>query len=148
MTLSNSNQPASHRQSDISASRGGSSIKHFYDLEVWKESNLLCIEIYKLTEEFPKKEVYGIIDQLRRASSSVGANISEGFGRFHYKEKIKFYYNARGSACEVQNFLFLSQDLGYADRKIARELFSKYENLNKRLNQFIKSVNNKMTDDR
>jgi four helix bundle protein len=41
------------------------------------------------------------VDQIRRASTSVGANIAEGFGRFHYKEKIKFYYNARGSICEV-----------------------------------------------
>jgi four helix bundle protein len=123
-------------------------IKHFYDLEIWKESNLLCIKIYKLTEEFPKKETYGIIDQLRRAASSVGANIAEGFGRYHYKEKIKFYYNARGSACEVQNFLFLSQDLAYMDKNNARELFTKYENLNKKLNNFINSVQKKMTDDR
>lgn len=125
-----------------------SSIKHFYDLEIWKESNLLCIEIYKLTEEFPKRETYGIIDQIRRAASSVGANIAEGFGRFHYKDKIKFYYNARGSACEVQNFLFLSQDLNYIDKKVARELFTKYENLNKRINNFINSVQKKMTDDK
>jgi four helix bundle protein len=129
-------------------SNQSSSIKHFYDLEVWKESNLLCIEIYKLTEEFPKREIYGIIDQLRRAASSVGANIAEGFGRFHYKEKIKFYYNARGSLCEVQNFLFLSQDLGYADKKITRELFAKYENLSKRINNFINSVQKKMADDK
>jgi four helix bundle protein len=84
-----------------------SSIKHFYDLNVWKEFNRLSVEIYKTTENFPNNEKYGITNQLRRASSSVGANIAEGFGRFHYKDKIKFYYNARGSVCEVQNFLFL-----------------------------------------
>ena len=67
-----------------------SSIKHFYDLEIWKESNLLCIEIYKLTKGFPKKETYGIIDQLRRAASSIGANIAEGFGRFHFQENIQY----------------------------------------------------------
>lgn len=123
-----------------------SSITHFYDLEIWKEANGLCVQIYKLTENFPKKETYGIIDQMRRAAASVGANIAEGFGRFHYKEKIKFYYNSRGSVCEVQNFLFLSQNLGYADKEIARDIFVKYENLNKRINQFIKSVNQKMAD--
>jgi len=126
-----------------------SSIRHFYDLDIWKEANALCIEIYKLTEDFPKKESYGIIDQMRRASSSIGANIAEGFGRFHYKEKIKFYYNSRGSVCEVQNFLFLSQDLNYLEKKKARDIFIKYENLNKRINQFISSVNRKMiTDDK
>jgi four helix bundle protein len=131
--------------SSVSSNR--SSINHFYDLEIWKESNALCIKIYKLTEDFPKKEIYGIINQMRRASSSVGANIAEGFGRFHYKEKIKFYYNSRGSVCEVQNFLFLSQNLGYIDKKTARDIFVKYENLNKRINQFIGSVNRKMMAD-
>lgn len=79
---------------------------HFYDLEIWKEANNLCIEIYKITKNFPKCEQFGITDQIRRATSSVGANIAEGFGKYHYKEKIRFYYNARGSVCEVQNFLF------------------------------------------
>jgi four helix bundle protein len=117
---------------------------HFYNLEIWKEANDLCVEIYKITEEFPKSERFGIIDQIRRASSSVGANIAEGFGRYHYKDKIKFYYNARGSVCEVQNFLFLSQELKYVDKKTARDIFRKYENLNKRINQFIKAVYRKI----
>lgn len=125
-----------------------SSKMHFYDLEIWKESNLLCVNIYKLTEKFPGSEKYGIIDQIRRASSSVGANIAEGFGRFHYKDKIKFYYNARGSLCEVQNFLFLSENLGYTNREGIEEIFAKYENLNKKINSFILSVQKKMTDDR
>lgn len=123
-----------------------SSKMHFYDLEIWKDSNSLCIEIYKLTEDFPKKETFGITDQIRRAASSVGANIAEGYGRFHYKDKIKFFYNSRGSACEVQNFIFLSQNLNYLNKESARELFLKYENLNKRINKFIKSINTKMTD--
>ena len=124
-----------------------SSINHFYDLDVWKEAHNLSIEIYKLTDKFPKKETYAIVDQIRRASTSVGANIAEGFGRFHYKEKIKFYYNDRGSICEVQNFLFLAQDINYLDKIIAREVFLKYENLNKRLNNFIRLVLKKMTND-
>jgi four helix bundle protein len=123
-----------------------SPVQHFYDLRVWKEAHALSISIYKITDDFPQKEIYGMSDQLRRASSSVGANIAEGFGRFHFKEKIKFYYNARGSACEVQNFIFLAQDIGYVDKKIARDIFTKYEELNKQLNQFIKSVQRKMNE--
>jgi four helix bundle protein len=94
-----------------------SSISRFYDLDIWKTANKLTKDIYLVTDKFPEKERYGIIDQIRRASSSVGANIAEGFGRFHYKDKLKFYYNARGSVCEVQNFIFLAQDLGYLDKK-------------------------------
>lgn len=123
-----------------------STIQHFYDLRIWKEAHALSISIYKITDNFPQKEIYGMSDQLRRASSSVGANIAEGFGRFHFKEKIKFYYNARGSACEVQNFIFLAQDIGYVDKKCARDIFTKYEELNKQLNQFIKSVQRKMNE--
>lgn len=120
-------------------------ISHFYDLEIWKESHKLCLKIYSLTKDFPSKETYGLSDQLRRASSSVGANIAEGFGRYHYKEKIKFYYNSRGSVCEIQNFLFLAKDLQYVDKEKARDIFKRYEDLNKRINQFIKSVQKKMT---
>jgi four helix bundle protein len=123
-----------------------SSIQHFYDLNVWKDAHRLSIKIYEITDKFPKKEMYGMSDQLRRASASVGANIAEGFGRFHYKEKIKFYYNARGSVCEVQNFIFLAQDVGYLEKDHARDVFTKYEDLNKRINQFIKSVNEKMAE--
>jgi four helix bundle protein len=123
-----------------------SSIKHFYDLNVWKESNRLSVEIYKTTENFPDNEKYGIINQLRRASSSVGANIAEGFGRFHYKDKIKFYYNARGSVCEVQNFLFLSQDLKYLTKKEARKIFLEYEQSNKMINSFVKAIYQKMSE--
>jgi len=123
-----------------------SSIKHFYDLNVWKEAHQLSITVYKITEEFPKKEMYGLSNQIRRASASIGANIAEGFGRFHYKEKIKFYYIARGSVCEVQNFLFLTQDLNYTNKEKAREIFTRYEILNKRINQLIKSVNKKMSN--
>ena len=122
-----------------------SSIRHFYDLDIWKEANRLLIRVYKITENFPKDEKYGIVDQLKRAFSSVGANIAEGFGRFHYKDKIKFYYNARGSVCEVQNFLFLSQDLKYLEKKETRIIFSEYEQLNKKVNGFIKSVYQKIS---
>ena len=67
-------------------------------------------------KKFPKEERFGIIDQLRRAVSSITANIAEGWGRYHFADRIKFYYQARGSCSEVQNFLILSKDLGYLDK--------------------------------
>lgn len=115
-------------------------VKNFYELDIWKEAHRLTIEIYKITETFPKAETYALTDQMRRATSSVGANIAEGFGRFHYKDKIRFYYNSRGSVCEVQNFLFLTQDLNYLEKEMARKLFSEYDKLNIKLNNFIKST--------
>jgi four helix bundle protein len=124
-------------------------IKNFYDLEVWKEANKLSIEIYSLTSNFPENEKFGITNQIRRSATSIGANIAEGFGRYHLKDKIKFYYNARGSIFETQNFIFLSQSLKYVEKEKARKIFQKYDRLGKQINQFIKSVGNKsMTSDK
>ncbi len=88
-------------------------ITHFTDLEAWKVSHEICLHVYQLTKNFPSSEKFGIIDQLRRASSSVTVNIAEGWGRYHFADRTKFYYQARGSNTEVENFLILSKDLGY-----------------------------------
>ena len=86
-------------------------IKNFYDLDAWKEAHRLTLEVYEITKRFPKEEQFGIIPQLRRAASSSGANIAEGFERYHFKDKTRFYYQARGSVAEVQNFLLVALDL-------------------------------------
>lgn len=72
-------------------------IKSFTDLDAWKVNYELVLKIYQVTKSFPKDERFGIVDQLRRAVSSITANIAEGWGRFHYADRIKFYYQARGS---------------------------------------------------
>jgi len=63
-------------------------IKLLRDLKVWEEAHLFVLNIYRTTSEFPKVEVYGLTSQIRRASSSIPANIAEGFGRFATKEYI------------------------------------------------------------
>ena len=65
-------------------------IKNFYDLDAWKKSYVLVLEIYKITKGFPEVEKFGISSQLRRAASSVVANIAEGFARYHFRDKVKF----------------------------------------------------------
>ena len=72
-------------------------IKDFTDLVVWKEGHKLVIEVYRITKTFPKEELYSLIDQMRRAVTSVTCNIAEGFGRKSYREKLQFYYLAKGS---------------------------------------------------
>lgn len=62
-------------------------IKNFDDLDAWKKGHQLILKIYKITKDFPKEEKFGIIDQLRRASSSITANIAEGFARYHFNDK-------------------------------------------------------------
>jgi len=117
-------------------------IEEFYQLEAWNKSHQLTILIYKITKSFPKEERYGLIDQLRRAASSVGANIAEGFGRYHFADKVKFYYQARGSLKEVQNFIFLAKDLGYISTEKSEEIFKEIRSCEMLINGLIRSANN------
>lgn len=118
------------------------SIKTFYDLETWKIAHSLVLEIYKITEGFPKEEIFGIISQLRRAISSVTANIAEGFARYHFKDKIRFYYQSRGSIAEVKNFLFLSKDLGYITDQKCEHLNKRADEASRLINGMIRSIEN------
>lgn len=88
-------------------------INFFTDLEAWKQNHVLVKEIYLLTNKFPKHERYGLIDQIRRSASSITANIAEGYGRYHTKDKVRFYYQARGSSTETMNHLILAYELDY-----------------------------------
>lgn len=117
-------------------------ISDFTDLEAWKKSHQLVLEIYKTTKEFPKEEKYGVIDQLRRAASSVTANIAEGFARYHFNDKSKFYYQARGSAAEVKNFLLLAKDLDFIKPENCDYLCDKTNEIRQLINGLIRSIDN------
>lgn len=88
-------------------------IESFTDLNVWKEGHKLVIMVYKITKLFPKEETYSLIDQMRRAAASITANIAEGFGRQTYREKVQFYYMAKGSLSELKNFILIAKDIDY-----------------------------------
>ncbi|PIV06786.1 hypothetical protein CO009_03885 [Candidatus Shapirobacteria bacterium CG_4_8_14_3_um_filter_35_11] len=113
---------------------------NFNDLNVWKESHQLSFEIYKITSSFPKSEIFGITSQLQRASTSISANIAEGFGRKGNKEFIQYLYQSKGSLYETQNFLFLTKDLKYITLEQFNLLSNRYEILAKMLNSFISSI--------
>ncbi|HPA25526.1 MAG TPA: four helix bundle protein [bacterium] len=117
-------------------------IRNFYDLEAWKVSHDFVLEIYKITKNFPKDELYGVVSQLRRAASSVTANIAEGFSRYHFKDKIRFYYQARGSVSEAQNFLLLAKDLGYIKFEQCGIIGEKGNNSRQLINGLIRSIEN------
>lgn len=92
-------------------------IETFTDLNVWKEGHKLVIIVYEITKEFPKAETYSLVDQMRRAAASITANIAEGFGRQTYKEKVQFYYLAKGSLSELKNFILIARDVSYLTEK-------------------------------
>ena len=115
-------------------------IKNFYDLDAWKKGHKLVLDIYKITKDFPKEEIYGIISQLRRAASSVTANISEGFERYHFNDKTRFYYQARGSLAEVQNFLLLAKDMEFISIETCNNLGEQANEVRRLTNGLINSI--------
>ena len=88
-------------------------IVSFRDLEVWRESHALVLDIYALTHKLPAGERFGLSSQMRRAGVSVPANIAEGFKRKGKSDKCNFYNMAAASLEEVRYYLILVKDLGY-----------------------------------
>ena len=87
-------------------------MRDFRQIRVWEKAHQLTLEIYKVTAQFPKEELYGLTSQLRRASASIAANIAEGFGRGGNVELARFLQIAIGSAYEVEYHILLAKDLG------------------------------------
>lgn len=121
-------------------------VRSYEDLEIYQLSVDLAVEVYKLVGDFPKEEKYGMIDQLKRAATSIGANIAEGFGRYHFKDKLLFFYNAPGSVYEVKHFLEIANRVGYIDEDYKIEIFIRLNNLSVKLNNFISSIGKAMND--
>jgi len=84
-------------------------------LDVWNKSIELVAEIYNLTKSFPKEEVYGITQQIRRSAVSIPSNIAEGSARKGDVETIQFFYIAIGSIAELETQLIISQKIGYIE---------------------------------
>jgi len=112
-------------------------IKSFTDLKAWQEGHSLVILIYRVTKEFPKEEIYSLIDQMRRAAASITSNIAEGFGRQTYKEKVQFYYHAHGSLIELKNQLLIAKDVGYLPKNTFDNCAQKANNTHKLLQGLI-----------
>jgi four helix bundle protein len=91
--------------------RRGNGVKDFRQLKVWEKAHLLTLEIYRLSASFPRPETYGLTSQVRRASSSICANLAEGCGRDGDAELARFCSIARGSASELEYHLLLARDL-------------------------------------
>ncbi|MEW6684610.1 MAG: four helix bundle protein [Candidatus Edwardsbacteria bacterium] len=115
-------------------------IKDFDDLEVYKLSIELADRIYDITSRFPEEEKYNVVSQLRRAGTSIGANIAEGYGRFHYKENQQFCRQARGSLTETKHFMLFSLKRKYITGEEYDKFIKDYINLKVKLNNYIKSI--------
>ena len=88
-------------------------ILSFTDLVAWREGHTLVLDVYRMTKEFPREELFGLTSQIRRCAVSITSNIAEGFSRNSWKEKLQFYSTSLGSLTELQNQLLVSRDVGY-----------------------------------
>lgn len=110
----------------------------FESLKVWQKAHQLMLDIHKkLLPLCPKDEKYDLVDQIRRSSKSVGANIAEGYGRFYYMDNVRFCYNARGSLDETVNHLRVSLDLEYCPQELYQNLRSQADEVRRMLNGYI-----------
>ena len=119
-------------------------IKKVEDLEVFKLSHSLALNVYKLTESFPQEERFGLISQMRRSAYSIPMNVIEGSNRLNTGEYRRFVGIAKGSAGEISYQILLARDLGYVSEEIYSELRGKYEIVIKMLSNLAKSLDKKV----
>jgi len=116
-------------------------MKDFRDLEVWRKAHELTLAVYRATKAFPKEEMYGLTSQMRRASSSIGANIAEGCGKKTDADFARYLQNAFGSANELEYLLLLSFDLQYVKKTEYEELSNNTVEVKKMLAAFLRKLN-------
>ena len=115
-------------------------ITDFEKLQVWHRAQDIAVETYKLTKKFPSTEKFSLVDQVKRSSSSVSANIAEGFGRQSSKEKVQFYSIAYGSLLETKSHLHLAVKLGYLSTNSTSKVFDEILICQKQLTTLMKVI--------
>jgi len=113
-------------------------MKTHKDLDVWKKSVDFVTDVYQITNTFPNHELYGIVNQIRRAAVSIPSNIAEGAARKHKKEFVHYLHVALGSMAELETQLIISQKLNYLDEKKFTELNGKLNLIRRELIGLIK----------
>lgn len=119
------------------------SSKRYQELEVWKKAVDLVVECYRVTESFPKNEVYGLGSQLQRAAVSIPANIAEGQGRQHQKEFLQYLSMAYGSLAELETHLHISERLHYIDSNLLGQLMARSGEIGRMINGLRKALREK-----
>ena len=110
------------------------------NLKVYQMAEKLEIELHKITEKFPNDEKFRSVDQIRRSSASVANNISEGYARHTYKEKVRYLYIAKGEAEETKRNVLKSAKKGFLTEQLAENTAIKYTELLKAISGYIKFI--------
>ena len=119
--------------------------KSFESLKVWQLSKEIRNEIFKLCKSFPTEEKFKLSDQMIRSSRSIGNNLSEGYGRYHYQENVQYCRQSRGSAYELIDHLITALDCGYIQKADYNILRPKTIECIKMINGYIAYLNKQKT---
>ncbi|MDD3320024.1 MAG: four helix bundle protein [Paludibacter sp.] len=112
----------------------------FIDLRMWQQAHRFVLEMYNLTANYPKNELFGLVSQFRRASISIPANIAEGYKRLSKTEKLRFFNIAQASLEECRYYIILSKDLKYTDNVNSEKLNQLLEETSKSLNNYCEKI--------
>jgi len=115
-------------------------LQDFRELKVWQKSHALTLAVYRLTSTMSRAELFGLTSQMRRAASSIGANIAEGCGRDGGADLARFLQIAAGSASELENHALLARDLGYVARDADEMLIVGTAEVKRMLHGLIETV--------
>jgi len=117
-----------------------SQIRSYEDLKIWQRSISLSQNIYRITRNFPREEIYGLTSQLRRCAVSVPSNIAEGQARQHTKEFIQFLYQARGSLAELDTQLIIAKEVGYLSEESLAPLRAEISEIRKMIHALVRKL--------
>jgi four helix bundle protein len=112
----------------------------YRDLKVWQKAVSLVTELYRVTQDFPPQETYGLTSQIRRAAISIPSNIAEGHGRRTRKDYHHFVIQARGSLLELETQIIISQNLKYLKAESSAALLNQTSEIGRMLNGLLKSL--------
>jgi four helix bundle protein len=115
-------------------------IKCYQDLKVWQIAIDVVTDIYKLTEQFPRNESFGLVSQIQRASVSIPSNIAEGHARGSNREFHHFLTIALGSTAELETQLIIAEKLNYLEQNAAKVMLTRVDKLGKMMRALQKSV--------
>jgi len=115
-------------------------MRNFQELLIWQKSHQLTLKIYSISVSFPKEEIYGLVSQMRRSSSSIPTNIAEGCGRNSNPEMRRFLIISSGSSSELEYQLLLARDLKYLSETLYKELSELVIEIRKMIYSFIQSL--------
>ena len=121
-------------------------LKSFRELTVWQRAHELVLKVFRLTERFPRSDQFGIVAQVRRSSSSVTANIAEGFGRGTTREFLRSLQIARGELEETRYFILLSADLGRITKEEFEDVNVHCDSVGQLINALGRALRGKLDD--